>query len=103
MTLEALKTILDTTGLPVSYSSVPLDEAKRRPYICYSQEDTNPFSADGIVYYSAKVMSVKLYTDKRDEAAEAKVENAIKDIFYRKAPAFLSDQKIYEISYEFEV
>ena len=103
MTLEALKTILDGTGLQVSYSSVPLDEAVRRPYICYSEQNRNQFAADGVVYWSQKVIAVKLYTDTRDETSEAKVENALKDEFWTKGIEFLDDQKLYEITYEIEV
>lgn len=103
MTLEALKTLLDGTLIPVSYSSVPLDEAKQRPYICFSEENRNNFAADGIVFYSRKVVSIKLYTDTRNELTEAKVETALKDEFWTKAIEFLDDQKIYEITYEIEV
>lgn len=103
MTLEALKTLLDGTKLPVSYSSVPLDEATVKPYICYSQDNANNFAADGIVFYSRKVISVKLYTETRDLTAEAKVETALKEMYWTKTPDFLDDQKIYEITYEIEV
>lgn len=103
MTLEALKTLLSGTGIPVSYSSVPLDQDSARPYICYSEYNRNNFAADGIVFYSQKVISVKLYTETRDETTEAKVETALKDVFWTKAVDFLDDQKIYEITYEIEV
>lgn len=103
MTIEALKTLLDGTGLQVSYSSVPLDKATRRPYICYSEDNRNQFAADGIVYWSRKVMSIRLYTDTRDEVNEAKVETALSGEFWTKVIDFLDDQKIYQISYEIEV
>ena len=103
MTIEALKTLLDGTGFPVNYSSVPLDEAAKKPYICYSQSSNNNFAADGIVYYSRKVFTVLLYTETRDETSEAKVETALKDMFWRKRVDFLDGQKIYEITYEIEV
>lgn len=103
MTLEAVYTLLTGTEIPVSYSSIPLDEAKTRPYICFSQEGVNQFAADGVVYYSRKIIDIKLYTDKRDEVAEGKVETALKDIYWSKSIEFLDDQKIYEITYEIEV
>ena len=103
MTLEALKTLLDTTGFPVSYSSVPLEEATETPYICYSQENTNVFPADGVAYYMGKSITIRLYTKTRDEISEGKVETALQDMIYTKEPAFLDDQKIYEITYGIEV
>ena len=100
MTLETLKTLLSGTGIQVSYSSVSLDQDSARPYICFSQNGNNNFAADGIVFYSQKVISVKLYTETRDETTEAKVETALKDVFWTKTVDFLDDQKIYEITYE---
>lgn len=103
MTLEALKTLLDGTLIPVSYSSVPLEEATKRPYICFAQDSVNNFPADGIAYYTRKVVSVRLYTDTRDETSEGKVETALKDMYWSKSIEYLDDQKIYEITYEIEV
>lgn len=103
MTLEELKTKLDAAGYPVSYSAVPLDEATERPYICYSETGVNSFAADGIAYYSRRVVSVRLYTEIRDEAAEANVEAALAGLYWSKGIEYLDDQKIYEISYDIEV
>lgn len=103
MTLEALKTLLSTTNIPVSYSSVPLDQDSARPYICFSQEQNRNFSADGVAYYVRKAISVRLYTDTRDEVSEGKVETALKDLYWTKSIEYLDDQKIYEITYEIEV
>lgn len=102
MTLEELYTLLDGTKIPVSYSSVPLEE-KDRPYICYYQGQDRIMYADGVVYYVRKVITVNLYTDTRDEVTEATVEDALKDICYTKSIEFLDDQKLYEITYEIEV
>lgn len=102
MTLEELKTLLDETKIPVSYSSVPLEE-KDRPYICFYQGQDRNFAADGIVYYARKVVTVNLYTDKREMATEAVVEAELQDMYYTKSIEFLEDQKIYEITYEIEV
>ena len=103
MTLSDLKTLLATTGIPVSYSSVPLSENTARPYIVYTQPNANNFAADGVVYYSRKHITIRLYADNRDEVSEGKIEQALKDLFYTKSIEFLEDQKIYEITYEIEV
>jgi hypothetical protein len=103
MTLEEVKTLLAATNIPVSFSSVPLDKTTARPYICFFQEQDANFAADGIVYYSRKVISVRLYTDTRDETNEAKVETALKDLYWSKSVEFLNDEKIYEVTYQIEV
>ena len=74
-----------------------------RPYICYFQDADHNFAADGIVYYSRKIIVVRLYTDKRDEVSEGKVETALTDMYYSKDIQFLDSEKIYEITYTIEV
>lgn len=103
MTLAELKTLLNGTGIPVSFSNVPLDNNTARPYICFFQDADRNFAADGIVYYSRKVMVVRLYTDTRDLTAEGKVETALSDMYYSKSIDFLDAEKIYEITYSIEV
>ena len=103
MTLADVKTLLTGTGLPVSFSYVPLDQNTARPYICYFQDADRNFAADGIVYYSRKVVTVRLYTDNRDLTSEGLVENALSGLYWTKDISFLDDEKIYEISYQFEV
>lgn len=103
MTLEALKTLLDETGIPVSYSSVPLDIETQRPYICFSESNAVNFAADGKVYYSRKYIAIKLYTNIRDEVSEGKIETALNNMFWTKQIDYIDNQQIYEITYETEV
>ena len=103
MTLEVLNTLLTGTGISVSFSSVPLDNNSARPYICFFQDADRNFAADGVVYYSRKIIVVRLYTDKRDEVSEGKVETALTDMYYSKVIQFLDSEKIYEITYTIEV
>ena len=103
MTLADMRTLLLGTGMPVSYSSIPLDRNIVRPYICFFQDADRNFSADGVAYYVRKAISVRLYTDTRDEVSEGKVETALKDLYWTKSIEYLDDQKIYEITYEIEV
>ena len=103
MTLADVKTLLTGTGLPVSFSYVPLDQDTVRPYICYFQDADHNFAADGIVYYARKVIVARLYTDKRDETTEGLVENALAGLYWSKDISFLDEEKIYEITYEIEV
>lgn len=103
MTLAELKTLLNGTGIPVSFSTVPLDINTARPYICFFQDADRNFAADNSVYYSRKVMVVRLYTDTRDLTAEGKVETALSEMYYSKSIDFLYAEKMYEITYSIEV
>lgn len=103
MTLSEMRTLLLGTGMPVSYSSIPLDRNTVRPYICFFQDADRNFAADGIVYYARKVFTVRLYTDTRDEVSEGLVENSLTGLYWTKEISFLDDEKLYEIQYSIEV
>ena len=103
MTLSEMKTLLEETHLPVSFSSVPLDQNTARPYICYFQDEDRNFAADGIVYYSRRYIVVRLYTDYRDETSEGLIEAALAEMYWQKSISFLNDEKLYEITYDIEV
>lgn len=103
MTLAEMKTLLAGTELPVSFSSTPLDQNTARPYICFFQDADRNFAADGIVFYARKVITVRLYTDTRDETTEGLVENALAGLYWSKDISFLDDEKLYEIQYTIEV
>ena len=103
MTLSELKTLLAATGIPVSYSSVPLSQNTARPYIVYTQPNAVNFAADGVVYYARKFISIRLYADNRDETSEGKIETALKDMFDTKSIECLDGEKLFETTYEIEV
>lgn len=104
MTLEEIVTILTSTDLPVSYSNVPIGD-NQRPYIVYYQTGVNNFAADGIAYYSAKRISIVLYSDNRDRTSEGLIESKLSeaDIFWTKTEEYLDDEKVFSVNYEIEV
>ena len=104
MTLEELKIILDKTKLQVSYSSVPVEEATK-PYIVYWQTGVSNFAADGIAYYSRKLVEITLYSDQRDRTSEGLIESQLTNagIYWTKTNEFLETEKIFETIYTIEV
>lgn len=102
MTLEELKTALDATHLQVSYSSVPIESATK-PYIVFYQTGVRNFAADGVAYYSAKTITITLYSDNRDRTSEGLIEAALSGIYWTKTNEFLDDEKIFETIYTIEV
>lgn len=103
MTIEAFKDVLETTGLPVTYYAFPEGEAPPLPYICYLNPDNNNFAADGTVYYSSKKVLVELYTERREQETEEKVEEALSSFFYEKEATYIDSENCYQILYELEV
>ena len=103
MTLAEMGELLKKTELPVAYECFPENEAPALPFICYINPQDNNFAADGAVYFSAKVIHVELYTEKRDVELEKVVEGVLATFFFTKAVNHIDDEKCYQIVYELEV
>ena len=101
MTLTEVKDRLMTTGLPVAYNAFQSEQAL--PFIVYQNPGEDQFGADGKVYYSAHEIRIELYTELRDTASEALIENAFSDVFFEKSTIYIDTEKCYETIYELEV
>lgn len=103
--MEALKTALESTGLPVTYYAWDEDEeyVPALPFICYLFAEDNPLYADGGVYYNSADMLVELYTAFKDPATEKKVEAALRAYHWKKREDYIDAEKCFLIRYEIEV
>lgn len=103
MTLEELKGILQTTGLPVTYRAWPENEAPALPFLCFLYEGSNNVYADGEVYYTSCYVRVELYTATKSPETEALVETALAGFHWDKSEVYISTERCYLITYEIEV
>lgn len=103
MTQKELAALLESTGLPVSYFAFPEDTAPAPPFICYWYQNSNNFSADGLVYYKTDHVAVKLYTATKQPEYESKVEAALSGLFWEKKETYIESEKRFQIVYEMEV
>lgn len=103
MTLEALASALESTGLPVTYLAWPEGSAPPLPFICYLVVSSNNLFADGQVYLTVQRIHVELYTKVKDLDAESRVEDALREIPWQKSETYLNTEKCYQILYEIEV
>lgn len=103
MTLSDLNTLLETTGLPVTYRAWPVDMAPELPYICYLVSYSNNFGADNIVYHKINHIQIELYTKLKDLEAEGKVEQALSSFYWEKTETYIKTEQCYQILYEIEV
>ena len=103
MTLAEIKTMLETTGLPVAYSAFPEGAAPLLPYICYVVTGSNNFVADGIVYQPVQAIDIELYTRQKDPESESAVEAALAALPWEKTELYLDDEKCVQVTYEIEV
>ena len=104
MTIAELKTLLDTTQLPVSYTATPVPT--NLPCIAFYQTDVYNFGADGVVYWSRKRISVSLYSKHRDQTSEETIESALNNsgIYWdSKSVEYDDDQKLYSVTYDITI
>lgn len=105
MTMEDVKTLLESTGLPVAYRAFPEDGAPALPFVCYHTPYSANLAADGVAYATINHINVELYTQVKDSATEEKVEAALTQagIYWEKSETYLEDEKCFQILYEIEV
>ena len=107
MTNSELYSILDSTGLPVCYYA-PSVSGKNKllpPCIVYYTKQSDNVSADNHVTVKFKQYIVELYTAKKDEKSEQKLEDVLDEnrIFYDSYESYIEDDSMFQIAYEIEV
>ncbi len=105
MTIEQLAAMLQDTGIPFAYDHFTEGESPEPPFICYLLAGSDNFAADGRVYFKINEVRIELYTDKKDVSVEKQVEDALDGwgIFYNKSEVWISEERLYEVAYSFEV
>ena len=105
MTIEQLAAMLQVTGIPFAYDHFAEGESPEPPFICYILLGSDNFAADGRVYFKINEVRIELYTDKKDVSVEKQVEDALdgRGIFYNKSEVWISEEKLYEVLYSFDV
>lgn len=105
MTLEEIKTLMASTGMPSAYYSRPEKAAPALPYILFYLPNSENFGADDRVYARIETLNVELYTVHKDPEAEAAVEAVLNDagIFWDKTETYINSESMYEVLYEMEV
>ena len=105
MTLKQLAGMLKETRIPFAYDHFAEGESPEPPFICYLLPGSDNFAADGRVYFKINEVRIELYTDKKDVSVEKQVEDALDDrgIFYNKSEVWISEERLYEVLYSFDV
>lgn len=73
------------------------------PYCVYYSVGATMLYGDNTNYGTFTNVNLELYTDKKDLASESKVEKILNDneFAYTKTETYWSDEKLYEVLYEF--
>ncbi|MFV0527761.1 MAG: hypothetical protein ACK5MN_03425 [Lachnospiraceae bacterium] len=102
MTLGELKTLLDTTELKVAYHHWKAGGAPPLPYILYYEDSDLGFKADNVNYMPVKSTTIELYSQTKDVANEAKIEQILADnkLSYEAYESYLETEDMYLRAYE---
>lgn len=105
MTHKEIATMVGTIGLPYAYYQFPGDTAVAPPFVCFFYPSSNDFMADGINYQKIEHMVIELYTDNKDFAMEATVENTLAEngIAWNRSESWIDSERMHVTVYEFDV
>lgn len=83
---EKIYQMLKTAGFEVVYRTWDEGADLPLPYLAYHLQSTDNINADNVAYCPVTNWVVELYCSKKNDEAEAKVEQALTDagIFYNK-------------------
>ncbi len=97
--------MLKRIGIPVAYDHFAEGEAVRPPFCTFLYPRANNFSADGRAYFKKDVLHVEIYTNKKDQNLEDRVEAVLHEngLFYAKSEVWIQSERLYEVLYETEV
>ena len=104
MTHNEIVEMLEETNLPIAYDHFAEGESPDPPFICFLFPGSDNFSADGRVYLKIRNVNVELYADLKDSELEERLETVLDrhGIFYQKSEAWIEEEKLYEVLYQFE-
>ena len=101
MTKEVVEGILDEVGIGYAYHHFEPEEAIAPPFICWLVPGCVNFAADGRVLFSADVVHIELYTDRKDFELEQRVEDVLdeREIYWEKSEEYIESEDLYEVLY----
>ena len=105
MTYKEIAQLIDGIGYPYAYYQFEQETAKEPPFICFYYPGRDDMLADDSNYAQITELTIELYTDNKDFAAEAAVESALEaaGIVYEKDEAYIDSERMYMITYNTEV
>ena len=103
MTLTDIGNMMASIGYPWHYSH--FKKTPNMPCLVYYFPNSNDVYADTSNYVDKRAFRVELFTPEKDFTAEANVEAALKTngLTWYKQTDFLSDELIFQTTYEMEV
>ena len=91
-------------GIKIPYSHFDFDREVKPPHLMSTEIDSDNFIADNKIYFEKCNARLELTTDSRDRELEKRVEEEILfDIIWEKEVTYIQTEKVWNISYFFEI
>lgn len=110
MTWEELAKRIDNLYLDnektvkIPYSHYDFDREVAPPHLMSTEVDTDNFLADNMIYFEKCNARLELTTDTRDIELEKRIEKEILfDIIWKREVNYIQSEKVWNISYFFEI
>lgn len=90
--------------IKIPYSHFDFDREVAPPHLMSTEIDSNNFIADNKIYFEKCNARLELTTDSRDRELEKRIEEEILfDIIWEKEITYIQSEKVWNISYFFEI
>ena len=91
-------------GIKIPYSHFDFDREVEPPHLMSTEIDSDNFIADNKIYFEKCNARLELTTDSRDRELEKRVEEEILfDIIWEREVTYIQTEKVWNISYFFEI
>lgn len=105
MTYKEIDNMIESIGLPYAYYEFKDGTGIAPPFLCFFYPDSADFMADNTNYQIIRPLTIELYTDNKDFALEALVENALAsaDLPFSRTEEYIDAERMFQITYDTEV
>lgn len=105
MTTQEVAGMVASVGIPTAYYQFPDNTGQEPPFICFYYPGDNDFKADNINYAKINRLIIELYTDTKDFALEAAVEQALTDneLAFTRSETYIDSERMQEVIFETQV
>lgn len=91
-------------GIKIPYSHFDFDREVEPPHLMSTEIDSDNFIADNKIYFKKCNARLELTTDSRDRELEKRIEEEILfDIIWEREVTYIQSEKVWNISYFFEI
>ena len=105
MTTKEVADMIAGIGVPTAYYQFIDNTGIAPPFICFYYPGDNNFKADGINYAKINRLIIELYTNNKDFALEAEVENVLTEngFAFSRNETYIGTEQMYMVIFETQV